>query len=436
MRTIIDVGPNDRGYSVSSLTGSAVDDGYTDITSHDSWVEGPPLKTFARLRDDEPVTWCDEQDGPGYWAITRYQDILDVSRDVSTFTSRKGIRLEDMNAEETAARRTMMELDPPDHTRLRRLVTKVFTRKSVEEYETQIRALAIQVIEEALERDNFDFVEHVAKQLPMLMLGQLMGTPNEDGPRLVELGDALLGNTDPEFTDVVVDQVDSDEYRLIPFRSPAGLELFEYAGQQARIRKEQALDDVISRIMAPTRDGQPITDHEFKNFFTLLVAAGNDTTRYTMTGSLDILLDRPDLIAYLRDADAEQWRIATDELLRLTTVTTHFRRTAAVDVEMHGTKIAAGDKVVVYYTAGNRDERQFADPDTVDLTRSPNDHVSFGRGGPHFCLGAWLARMELRVTLQEFFARVSDIGRDGAQDRLRSNFICGIKHLPVTVTKR
>ncbi|MDG2261824.1 MAG: cytochrome P450, partial [Actinomycetota bacterium] len=212
---------------MSSLTGSAVDDGYTDITSHDSWVEGPPLKTFARLRDDEPVTWCDEQDGPGYWAITRYQDILDVSRDVSTFTSRKGIRLEDMNAEETAARRTMMELDPPDHTRLRRLVTKVFTRKSVEEYETQIRALAIQVIEEALERDNFDFVEHVAKQLPMLMLGQLMGTPNEDGPRLVELGDALLGNTDPEFTDVVVDQVDSDEYRLIPFRSPAGLELFE-----------------------------------------------------------------------------------------------------------------------------------------------------------------------------------------------------------------
>ena len=422
---------------MSSLIGSAVDDGHTNITSHDSWVDGPPLKTFARLRNEEPVAWCEEEDdGAGYWAITRYKDILDVSRDVATFTSAEGIRLEDMSAEETAARRTMMELDPPDHTRLRRLVTKVFTRKSVEEYEDQIRTLAVQVIETALERPNFDFVEDVAKQLPMLMLGQLLGTPNEDGPRLVELGDALLGNTDPEFTDVVVDQVDSDQYRLIPFRSPAGLELFEYAGQQAMLRKEKALDDVISRIMAPTRDGEPLSDHEFKNFFTLLVAAGNDTTRYTMTGSLDILLDRPDLIDYLRDADAEQWRMATDELLRLTTVTTHFRRTATADVELRDAKISAGDRVVMYYTAGNRDERQFTDPDAVDLARSPNDHVSFGRGGPHFCLGAWLARMELRVTLQEFFARVNSVERDGPQDRLRSNFICGIKHLPIAVTTR
>ena len=335
-----------------------------------------------------------------------------------------------MDPEETAARRTLMEMDPPDHTRLRRLVSKVFTRRGVEEYEDGIRSLAVRVIEEALQRDRFDFVNDIAKQLPMLMLGQLMGTPESDGPHLVELGDALLGNTDPEYTDHVVDQSDTDEYRLSPFRSPAGLELFEYAGRQAAQRRDHPTDDVISRLLAPTRDGDPLDEQEFKNFFTLLVAAGNDTTRYTLAGSLDILLERPELMDWLRGADAETWRSAADELLRLTTVTTHFRRTATCDVELHGQRIKAGDKVVVYYPSGNRDERQFVDPNTVDLGRQPNDHVAFGRGGPHFCLGVWLARMELRITLEEFLKRVTDVRPDGPQTRLRSNFISGIKHLP------
>ena len=193
---------------------------------------------------------------------------------------------------------------------------------------------------------------------------------------------------------------------------------------------------MISRILAPTRDGEPLSEHEFMNFFTLLVAAGNDTTRYSMTGALDILIDRPDLIDELRDADTDHWRMAVDELLRLTTVTTHFRRTATHDIEMHDTTIRGGDKVVVYYAAGNRDERELAEPDTIDLARQQNDHMAFGRGGPHFCLGAWLARMELRVTLQEFFARVGSVERDGPQERLRSNFIAGIKHMPIGVTRR
>jgi cytochrome P450 len=292
------------------------------------------------------------------------------------------------------------------------------------------------VIERALERDEFDFVEEIARELPMRMLGRLLGTPDEDGPRLVRLGDALLGNTDPEFTEHVVDLVDTDEFRLMPFRSPAGIELFEYARQQAALRRTNPTDDVISKLLAPTTDGEPLTELEFDNFFTLLVAAGNDTTRYTMAGSLKALIDRPELLADLRAAGDDQWRTATDELLRWTSVTTHFRRTATHDVELRGRSIGKGDKVVVFFVSGNFDEEQFADPYHLDLARRPNDHMAFGRGGPHLCLGAWLARMEIRVTFQELVKRIRAVEQTGPEQYLRSNFIAGIKHLPIRVARR
>ena len=410
-------------------------DTHADISAHDTFTSGVPHATFARLRAEEPVTWCDESNGTGYWAVLKHRDIIEVSRDVETFTSRAGIRLEQMDADETAARRTMMEMDPPEHTRLRRLVSKVFTRRIVETYEEQIRQLAVEVIERAIEHDEFDFVEQIAAELPMRMLGRLLGTPDEDGYTLVELGDALLGNSDPEFTQHVVDLVDTDEFRMMPFRSPAGLELFKYAQHTADIRRANPTDDVIAKLLEPTTDGEPLTKLEYNNFFALLVAAGNDTTRYTMAGSIKALIERPHLLDQLRQADDAAWRTATDELLRWTTVTTHFRRTATREIEMRGKQIQAGDKVVVYYTSGNFDEEQFADPYTLDLTRTPNDHLAFGRGGPHLCLGAWLARMEIRVTFQELAKRIATIEQIGDEQYLRSNFIAGIKHLPVRVTR-
>ncbi len=411
-------------------------DAYADITTHDTFTNGVPHATFARLRAEQPVTWCDESNGSGYWAVLKYRDIIDVSRDVETFTSRAGIRLEQMDADETAARRTMMEMDPPEHTRLRRLVSRVFTRRIVETYEEQIRELAVEVIERAIEHNEFDFVEQIAAELPMRMLGRLLGTPDQDGYTLVELGDALLGNSDPEFTQHVVDLVDTDEFRMMPFRSPAGLELFKYAQHTADIRRANPTDDVIAKLLEPTTDGEPLTELEYNNFFALLVAAGNDTTRYTMAGSIKALIERPNLIGQLRQADDAAWRTATDELLRWTTVTTHFRRTATRDIEMRGKQISAGDRVVVYYSSGNFDEEQFADPYTLDLTRTPNDHLAFGRGGPHLCLGAWLARMEIRVTFQELVKRIATIEQIGDEQYLRSNFIAGIKHLPVKITRR
>jgi cytochrome P450 len=325
-----------------------------------------------------------------------------------------------------------MEFDPPEHTRLRRLVNRGFTRRTVETYENAIRELAAMVLDEALQRPSFDFVEDVAQQLPMRMLGRLLGTSDEDGNQLVKWGDALLGNTDPEFTSHPVDLTDTEEYRMVPFRSPAAIELFAYAELQAADRRSHPRHDVISQLLAPTSDGEPLTDLEFKNFFTLLVAAGNDTTRYTITHGLWTLINHPTLWTAWKERP-ELTTTAIEEILRASSVTMHFRRTATRDIELHGRRISQGDKVVIWFCSANHDETGFPDPFRFDLARDPNDHMTFGRNGPHLCLGAWLARMEVRIVFEELMKRVDHLELDGPIERLRSNFIAGIKHLPVRV---
>jgi cytochrome P450 len=410
-----------------------------DIVNPDVYVPGVPYATFDRLRRDEPVSWWPEHDdGRGFWAITRYEDVLRVSRDVETFSSASGIRLEEMSPAETDARRTMMEMDPPQHTRFRRLVSKPFSRREVQAYEQGIRILARSVLDAALPKSRtLDFVDEVAKQLPMRMLGRLLGVPDGDGPWLVEKGDALLGNTDPEFTDHPVGLTDTDEFRLLPFRSPAGVELFCYAQGEAARRRAITSDDVIADLLRPMVDGEYLTDHEFNNFFTLLVAAGNDTTRYTMVSAMKALMEHPDQLAELRAAvgkDAELMDRAVEEILRWATVTMHFRRTATRDVELRGRRIDAGQKVVIWFVAADYDADAFPDPYRFDIHRAPNDHVAFGRLSPHLCLGASLARMEVRVLFEELLPRLADVAPAGPEERLRSNFIAGIKHLPVQVT--
>ncbi len=407
-----------------------------DLTSHDTFTAGVPHATFDRLRAEDPVHWTPETDGSGFWSILRYDDALEVSRDHETFTSTRGIRLEEMDDDQIEARRTMMEYDPPEHTRYRRLVSKGFTRRTVESYEVVIRELAARVIDEALTEDRFDFVSRVAEQLPMRMLGRLLGTSDDDGHKLVAWGDALLGNTDPDFTEFPVDLTDTEAYRMVPFRSPAAIQLFEYAQGQADLRRPEQggtpTDDLISQLLAPSTDGQPLTDHEFNNFFTLLVAAGNDTTRYTMTHGLWMLMSHPTLWDAWR-ADRSLTPTAVEEILRTSAVTTHFRRTAARDVELRGQRIRAGDKVVIWYPSANHDPEAFDDPWRYDLARERNDHMTFGRNGPHLCLGAWLARMEVRLVFEELLDRVDRLEIDGPIERLRSNFIAGIKRLPVRV---
>jgi len=414
-----------------------------DITDPDAFVQGVPYATFDRLRRTDPVSWWDEHDGgKGFWAITGYDDLLQVSRQVDLFSSAQGITLEEMDPDDFQARRNMLEYDPPEHTRYRRLVSKPFARREVYAYEHGIRLLARTVVDEALVRPlsgphTFDFVEKVAKQLPMRMLGRLLGVPDDDGPWLVERGDALLGNFDPEFTDTPLGLTDTDEFKHIPFRSPAALDLYRYAEAAAAQRRAHPTDDVITRLLAPTIDGEQLTDLEFKNFFVLLVSAGNDTTRYTMAAGMKALIEHPEQLAELRDSighDPTVMDRAVEEILRWATVTMHFRRTATRDVEMHGKHIKTGDKVVIWFVSANYDDAQFADPYRFDIHRTPNEHVAFGRMSPHLCLGAQLARMELKVLFEELLPKLSDAQLTGPIDRLRSNFIAGMKRVPITVS--
>jgi len=406
---------------------------YADIVDPEIYVHGVPHATFQRLRDEDPVSWWEEKNGSGFWAITRYDDILTVSHNTQVFSSARGIRLEEMSEEERRARRTMMEMDPPEHTNYRRMVQPPFSNREVMAVKEGIRLLARAVVEGVYGRSEFDFVDAIARQLPMRMLGKMLGIPDSDGPWLVKKGDALIGNTDPEFTTHPVGLVDTDQYRLMPFRSPVSEELFAYAAEQARIRREGPTNDVISLLLRPKRDGEPLSEYEFKNFFTLLVAAGNDTTRYSMAAGLHALIERPEQFAQLRESPS-LIATATDEILRCGTVTMHFRRTATRDTELNGKKIRVGDKVVLWFISGDYDDRQFPDPYRFDIRRSPNDHLAFGLKSPHKCIGEHLARVEIRILLEELLPRIADIRLNGPVERLRSNFISGIKHLPVKVS--
>ncbi len=408
-------------------------DAFADITDPDTYVQGVPHATFKRLRDEDPVSWWDEKEDSGFWAVTRYDDVLAVSHKPRLFSAGRGIRLEEMSKEELQARLTMMEMDPPEHTAYRRLVQPPFLPREVAAYEEGIRLLARAVIDEVQGQSEFDFVQGIARQLPMRMLGKLLGVPDSDGSWLVAKGDALIGNTDPEFTTHPVDLVDTAAYHLMPFRSPVSYELFEYAAEQARQRRERPTDDVISLLLRPMRDGELLSEHEFKNFFTLLVAAGNDTTRYTMAAGMHALIEHPDQMAELRD-NLALMPTAVEEMLRWGTVTMHFRRTATEDTGLAGRSIKAGDKVVIWFISADYDERQFPEPYRFDIKRAPNEHVAFGLKSPHKCLGEHLARVEIKVLFEELLPRLADIRLNGPVDWLRSNFISGIKHLPVQVS--
>jgi cytochrome P450 len=404
-----------------------------DLTSHDAFVRAVPHATFARLRRETPVAWLEDPEGGGFWALTKHADVSMVSRDFGRFTASRGIRIEQMSQDELEARRTMMEFDPPDHARLRRLVQPGFTPRVVATYEGAFRILAGQVLDAVLPLGEFDFVTEIARELPIRLLCRLLGVPESDAGRMVAWGDQMISNADPEYTPVVIDKVDTEEYRLLPFRSPAALEVFRYAEDVAIERRNNPHDDIITTLLMAEPDGQRLTDLEFKNFFTLMMVAGNETTRHTIGHGLTYLVDHPDQMEELREDPGSLSVSATEEILRASAVTMHFRRTATEDVEIRGVEIGAGDRIVMWYPSANYDEEVFDHPFVFDIRREPNDHLTFGTGR-HVCLGASLARLEVRVVFEELLKRVSSIEITGEPDRLRSNFINGIKHLPVRVT--
>jgi cytochrome P450 len=406
-----------------------------DVTDLDLWVRGVPYGEFARLRRVAPVAWCQESaPNAGFWSVLRYADILAASRDVATFSSSRGVSLEEPTDEDMAARRTIIDTDPPDHTKLRKILSGSFTQRAVAFYEHFVSGLTQEVLDVGLPADDrpFDFVDAIAKEVPIRVLAQIMGLPQQYLPLFTDLGDRLIANTDPEITDVVWGRDDTDAYRRYPFRSPYGKQLWELGRSIISDRLREPGDDLLSTLLAAQVDGDRLSEVDLDNFFSIMVIAGNETTRIAIAQGVLAFCQHPEQWDRLR-ADPGLLDAATEEVLRWTCPTHFMRRTAAVDSEFGGAEIRAGDKVMLWYVSGNFDEDEFDQPERFDIGRSPNRHLSFGRGGPHLCLGAHLARLEIRIVLAALAERVARFELAGEPRRIRSNFTNGLRDLPIRI---
>ena len=398
---------------------------------NDDFAERVPHETFALLRREAPVWWYDWPHGRGFWCVTKHADVVSISRDTKTFTSEQGANLEDLDEEQRTARQSMLETDPPRHTRLRGLVGPPFTPRAVKAYELALRELTAAVLDRALPLGEFDFVEEIAKQLPIRVLARLLGAPDEDTDPLIAWGDRMIGNTDPELTDVLHDSPESERYRLLPFRSPAALELFEYGHRLAAERRREPSDDLVSKLVHAEIDGERLSEREFDTMFLLLVVAGNETTRQAIAHGMLALAEHRNQWDRLREDPELVWTAGADEILRWSSPVLHFRRTATRDVELRGETIRAGEKVVVWYVSANFDEEVFEDPLRFDVGRRPNPHVTFGGGGPHYCLGAHLAKLEVQVMFDLLLPRLAGLELLGPPERMRTNFTNALKRMPV-----
>ncbi len=407
------------------------------LANLDVFENGAPWSLFADLRRESPIHWNEEEKpNSGFYSVTRYHDIVKVLRDSDTFTSERFTNLEEVDAEQEEARRSLLETDGTRHRALRRLLQGQFTPQAVAKYETFLRGLTATTLDSAFAKGEFDFVEEVAADFPIQVLAKLLDVPESDTGQLIDWGNRMIGFDDPEHADVLINDPESEKYRLVPFKSPAALEVFAYGDELARQRKGKDGTDLVSVLInSPMSDGIELSERDFHTNFLLLVVAGNETTRHTITHTMNNLINNPDQLALLQERpDLIPW--AVEEFLRYASPVYHFRRTATKDVELNGVNIKAGQKVVPWFASGNRDDSVFENPNKFDVTRNPNEHMSFGRGGPHMCLGNALARIELRVMFEDLVSRVDKVERIGDVDFLRSNFVHGIKRMPVKVTLR
>jgi cytochrome P450 len=408
-----------------------------NLADLDLFSQGAPWAAFKELREKSPIHWCEEEaPNSGFWAVTRYHDIVKVLRDSETFTSERFTNLEEVDAEQEEARRSLLETDGNRHRALRRLLQGQFTPQAVSVYETFLRGLTATTLDNALAKGTFDFVSEVAADFPIQVLAKLLDVPESDTGKLIDWGNRMIGFDDPEHADVLISDPDSEKYRLVPFRSPAALELFAYGDELAQERAGKNGTDLISVLVNnPMSDGVPLTERDFHTNFLLLVVAGNETTRHTISHTFNNLLQNPSQLELLQE-NPELIPWAVEEFLRFASPVYHFRRTATKDVELNGQLIKSGDKVVTWFASGNRDAAVFDNADVMDVLRNPNEHMTFGRGGPHMCLGNALARIELRVMFEDLIGRISSAKRIGEIDFLRSNFVHGIKRMQVEISSR
>lgn len=383
-----------------------------------SFVAGHPYHQYRWLRENHPVWFHAEVDGPGFWAVTKYRDVQRVSRDPANFSSwLGGVMLADSDEATLAGSRLMMLfMDPPSHTRYRRLVSRGFTPRAARAWQERIDALAVRIVDKVVPAGFCDLVEDVAGEMPSLVIAELMGIPSDDGRRLYHLTE-VMHSADPALS--------------VEDRVAAITEMHEYATATATEKAARPGDDLATLLVHAEVEGQRLSIEEFNWFFLLLVNAGGDTTRNLVAGGVEVLLDNPGELRRLAADPVGLMPTAVEELLRYVSPVVHMRRTATADTTLGGQAIAEGDKVVVFYASANRDETVWSAPDVLDLSRTPNDHLAFGGGGPHMCLGAHFARLETTALLGQIVTRMQDIRPVGPIERLPSTFIAGPRHFPV-----
>ena len=396
-----------------------------DLGDPGNFVDGVPYEWFAYLRREAPVFWHPDPEGfsDGFWSVTRFADCVGVNRDFEHFSSSRSATLfHDFDEEMLTQQRMMMlNMDPPMHTRYRRLVNKGFTPRMIRDLEAKVVVATDAIIDSVCELGTADFVEQISAELPLQVIADLMGVPQGDRHLVFDWSNRMIGAEDPEY------QLNAEA------PAQAAMELFAYADELCAKKRLDPHADLFSVLTQAEIEGDQLSQLELDLFFMLLSVAGNETTRNLISGAMVAFFDHPDQWERLR-ADRTLLPSAIEEMLRFVSPVMHFRRQVISDVTVGDQKIAEGDKVVFWHISANRDESVFADPDSFDIGRSPNNHMAFGGGGPHFCLGANLARMEIRVMFDRLLDRVPDIRLDGQVQRLRSNFINGVKHIPVAFT--
>jgi cholest-4-en-3-one 26-monooxygenase len=393
-----------------------------DIYDPDNFVEAVPHEMFATLRREAPVFRHAKPDGGHFWCVTRHDDLVHVNRDTKTFASWLGGATLDMTENDLETQRMMMlNMDPPDHTKLRKIVNKGFTPRMIRQLQDHLEQEAKGIVDAVVERGECDFVVDIASELPLIAIAEFLGVPREDRKLLFELSNRLIGFDDPEF------QTSREDAML------AGGELYAFAEALAAERRKEPKDDIVSALLQAEVDGERLSDLEFDLFFLLLSVAGNETTRNAISHGMHAFMEHPDQYAKLVE-DPSLIDSAIEEILRWATPVMNFRRTTTVPAVIHDVEIPENEPVVFWHMSANRDDAVFDDPFTFDITRDPNlhtGHVAFGGGGPHFCLGANLARAEMRVMFLEITKRIPDMRLTAPPRRLRSNFINGIKEMRV-----
>jgi cholest-4-en-3-one 26-monooxygenase len=411
------------------MSEAAIDFNDIDLTDSKHFVDGVPHEWFTFLRHNAPVWWHEEADGPGFWAVTSYDECVAVNRDYEHFSSAdKATFIWELDEENLAQLQLLMlNMDPPLHTRYRRLVNKGFTPRMINQLHDRIHAATDRIIDNVIETGTAEFVTDIAAELPLVVIAELLGVPNQDRHKMFDWSNRMIGNQDAEYQKSAEGQEATEAAQL------ASMELYAYASQLFGQKRADPKDDLMSVLTQVEMEGEKLSDLELELFFLLLTVAGNETTRNLISGAMVAFFDNPDQWELL-SRDRSLLPSAVEEMLRYVSPVMNFRRQTTAPFELGGQKIGADEKVVFFHVSGNRDETVFENPHAFDITRDPNPHIAFGGGGPHFCLGANLARMEIRVMFEHLLDRMPDIRLNGEVERLQSQFISGVKHIPVAFT--